>query len=182
MNNNKNKIQNVYKIVEYTVFYAARKLENLDRITVSEDTGISIKRISDLEKGIGSPPGFDEILNLEEYYGNNVIKEYFIELMTEGGYYKPMPKKIIESSKLEKYIALDRAVMNNAHIMTVLDISVGNAILIRKKLEFKAMEEGLILCPGSVIQTNVFEKYLKISKSDFENDSDVINFLERRGM
>lgn len=182
MKNNIYKIQNVYITIGYTVFYAARKLENLDRVTVSEDTGISKKRISDLEKGTGSPPGLDEILNLEEYYGNNVVKEYFMELINEGGYYKIMPKKIIESSKLEKYIALDRAVMNNTHIMTVLDISVGNAILIRKKLELKAMEEGLILCPGAVIQTNVFEKYLKISRSDFENDPDVIDFLESRGV
>lgn len=181
MDNNKTKVHKVYKKTAYTVFYAARKWKCLDRITVSEDTGISIKRISDLEKGVGNPPGIDEILNLEDYYRNNVIRDYFIELITERGYYKPMPRRVQETSNLQKYIALDRPTMGNLHIMTVLEISEGNAINIRQKLEEKAINAGLELLPGAVIQRVVFEKHIGILRSDFEDYPDVIEYKKMRG-
>lgn len=181
MSNNNLKIKKENRGINYTVFYAARKLKNLERQTVSDDTGISIKRISDLEKGVGNPPGIDEILNLNQHYQNNVLKEFFIELLTKGGYYKPMPRRVIKSSNLQKYIALDEPTMENHHIMTVLDISMGNAIDYRKSLEEKAQQDGLVLLPCAKIQTSVFEKYSGISRSFFDEQPDVIEYKKMRG-
>jgi hypothetical protein len=170
-----------FKSYPYTAFYAARVFENLDRITVCEDTGFTLKRMENLELGKGNPPGIDEIISLENYYDNGILKEYFVNLLNEGGQYQPMPRKVVESTKLEKYIALDRSLLGNVHIMTALDVSVGNAILIRKKLEVRAQEEGLILMPGAVIQTRIFEQLTGIYKSDFEDDPEVAQYLGEKG-
>lgn len=181
MKTKKIKIQNVDKKTSYTVFYAARIIEGFDRDTVSSDTGMSIKRISDLEKDVGNPPGIDEIINLEDYYKNNVIMEYFIELITKGGRYIRMPRQAKETSNLEKYIALEQPTMGNHHIMTVLQISMGSAIVLRQNLEEKAQQDGLVLLPNAVIQTVIFEKYVGISKSFFEEFPEVIEYKKMRG-
>ena len=69
----------------YTAFYIARKESKLDRFELSRLTGLSEKRITNLEKGIGGYPTIEEIMLLEDIYKSNTLKNYYIELLNQGG-------------------------------------------------------------------------------------------------
>lgn len=176
----KNMCRHIRTVQNYGAFYAARIYGGHHREDVSDDTGIPIKRIASLEKNVGSYPTIEEIKALENYYQNGIISQYYSELILEKGIIRDMPRTISESSILEKFIALDRPIMGNGHIMAVLDCSLGVAILARKKLEVEAAREGILLPPGAVIQTKIFSKLYGICKEDFEDNFDVITYQNER--
>ena len=57
----------------YTIFFEARKSEKFNREDVAFKTGISYKRIRNLETGKGYPANIEEILILESLYKKNNI-------------------------------------------------------------------------------------------------------------
>lgn len=167
--------------INYTSFFAARFTSGLSRESVSDSCGLSIKRISNLEKGLGNQPTIEEIMLLEEIYHNNIIKNYFIEILNTGGLYQIMPRKVKKSSKLQKYIALNEAIMYNTQIATVLDCSTATAIIEKRKLnEIALLKKNIALPPNGGIQTKIFNEVFLIFKEDFIHDPDVIDFINNK--
>ena len=165
----------------YTAFYIARKESKLDRFELSRLTGLSEKRITNLEKGIGGYPTIEEIMLLEEIYKSNTLKNYYIELLNQGGLCQPMCKKVKESTPLEKFIALKQPIMYIPQIATALSCSTATAIKIKKDLvDFAIKVKGLAIPPNDGIQTLIFVERYGISYRDFENDFEVIMYLRSK--
>lgn len=165
----------------YTAFYIARKESKLDRFELSRLTGLSEKRIANLEKGVGAIPTIEEIMLLEDFYKSKTLKNYFIELLNQGGLYQTMCKKVKVSTPLEKFIALRQPIMYNAQIATALSCSTATAIKIKKELvEFAIKVKGLAIPPNDGIQTLIFVERYGISYRDFENDFEVMTYLRSK--
>ena len=165
----------------YTAFYIARKESKLDRFELSRLTGISEKRITNLEKGIGGYPTIEEILLLEDTYKSNTLKNYYFELLNQGGLYQTMCKKVKESTPLEKFIALKQPIMYISQIATALSCSTATAIKVKKDLvEFAIKVKGLAIPPNDGIQTLIFVERYGISYRDFENDFEVMTYLRSK--
>lgn len=167
--------------LNYSAFYAARIDRLLSRDKVSFDTGVAVKRIANLEKGIGNVPSIEEIMLFEEYYKNGFIKDFYNELLFKGGLIPIMPRKVKPSSNLEKFIALNEPIMYIFAIATVLDCSTATAIRVKRELEQYAITKlNLAIPPNAGIQTFIFIKRYGISIETFLADNDVKAFLSER--
>ena len=165
----------------YTAFYIARKESKLDRFELSRLTGLSEKRITNLEKGIGAFPTIEEIMLLEDFYKSKTLRNYFIELLNQGGLFQPMCKKVKVSTPLEKFIALRQPIMYIPQIAAALSCSTATAIKIKKDLvEYAIKVKGLAIPPNDGIQTLIFVERYGISYRDFEHDPEVIEYLKTK--
>jgi hypothetical protein len=167
--------------LNYTVFYLARIERKISRDVVSFDTGVAVKRIINLEKGIGNVPSIEELLLFEEFYKNGYIRDYYRELLIKGGLFSVMPRRVKPSTNLEKFIALNEPIMYAAAIATVLDCSTATALKVKRELEqFAITKLNLALPPNAGIQTFIFIKRYGISIDNFLADRDVNAFLTER--
>lgn len=169
--------------VQKTVFFEARQIKKVTRFDASDNTSINVKRLFNLENGYGTPPTIEEIILLENYYKNEIIKEYFINIIQSGGYYNQMPKRVEQSTDLEMYIALKPSIMYLSQIATALSCSTAKAIVASKVLRDYAIKElKLRLPPSGGIQTLVFEKCYGISYKRFEDSPEVVSYLKTKGV
>lgn len=163
----------------YTIFFEARKSEKFNREDVAFKTGISYKRIRNLETGKGYPANIEEILILESLYKNGILKNYFLEIIKKGGRYEYMPRRVNPSTELETYIALSTPVMYISQIATALSCSTASASKALEELRRFALDVmKLKLPPAGGIQTIVFEQCYGFSAKRYENSDDVIKYLK----
>lgn len=169
--------------VQKTVFFDARQFKSVNKYEVSDNTFISVKRLFNLENGYGTSPTIEEIMLLENYYKNEILKDYFIHVIQSGGYYNQMPKRVEQSTDLEMYIALKPSIMYLSQIATALNCSTAKAIVASKVLrDFAIKELKLRLPPSGGVQTIVFEKCYGISYKRFEDTPEVISYLKTKGV
>lgn len=165
---------------ERNVFKLAREIAGLSQNKVMDDLQMKIapRRIRELESG-NTTPNIEDIIIMENHYGNNVIANYYLDYLRGGLEIKKSPMKKKKSSPLEKYLILRDPTMSVMEFTIVFDISKPTAEE-RVKTVREHMEKNKIkpITAGGLLTKSVIAVY-GVSKDDYKDRPEVQAFLER---